>query len=157
VIFNASLHHCHDPVDALAKSRGLLKRDGRAVLLQEPILKPFRTKAWYFKRLKEDPRAMGHLGGNERVYYSWEYSRMLREAGFTNVRAVPSTLLRDLRANLVTIAKARTQHGYVYSEKKLVQHFAWNALMHRLLDRGRLANVLSRLSLIPLNFEASTT
>lgn len=153
-IFNASLHHCDDPAAALANCKGLLKKTGRVILLGEPVLKPFRTKAWYQRRLKEDPQSMGHYGGNEHIYYGWEYPRMLKAAGFTGVRVTPAAAMQNLRGTLVTIAKARTVHGYVYSERKLIQHFSFNALMHSLLKRPGLASVLKASSLIPVNFEA---
>lgn len=156
-IFNASLHHCDDPILALAGCKTLLKKTGRVILLEEPVLKPFRSKGWYLRRLREDPQSMGHYGGNEHVYYSWEYPRMLRAAGFANVRATPAALLKDLRQSLIAIAKARTQHGYVYSESKLIQHFSWNALMNRLLKRKSLAFMLAKASLIPLNFEGAAS
>jgi hypothetical protein len=50
------------------------------------------------------------------------------------------------------MAGARTQHGYVYSESKLVQHFLWTALVSRAVRHEWMENALSRLSLIPMNF-----
>lgn len=85
--FNASFHHCDDPLLALRNCHKLLRPGGKIFLLNEPILQFYRSKAKFYRMLEENPDEIGHYGGNEHIYYHHEYLRMLREAGFRNIRS----------------------------------------------------------------------
>jgi SAM-dependent methyltransferase len=99
IVFNASLHHCDDPVLALRHCLQLLAPGGSVLLTNEPILQFFRTKRWFYRRLVTHPHAMGHYGGNEHTYRYPEYLKMLRLAGFSQVRSKLNIRNQDL--NLV--------------------------------------------------------
>jgi SAM-dependent methyltransferase len=91
-LFHSSLHHMDNPLEALKQSRRKLKPGGTLFLIAESILKFFRSKAWYARMLREHPERIGHYGGNEHVYRSYEYVDMIERAGFSDVRIVPSVL-----------------------------------------------------------------
>jgi SAM-dependent methyltransferase len=84
--FNASFHHCDDPMAALKNCHTLLRPGGQLFLLNEPVLQFYRSKAKFYRQLEENPEEMGHYGGNEHIYYHGEYMAMLRDAGFRNIR-----------------------------------------------------------------------
>ena len=154
VIFNSSLHHCDDPVRALKNCYRVLKPSGRVALLNEPLLKPFRSKSWYYRRLETHPMEMGHYGGNEHVYYAWEYKRMLRTAGFRDTKIERSHHITDLRKWVQQMVKAQVGGGFVYSEFKLLLHFAWHFALSRLSRISPLKRMLQTLSLLPVSFQA---
>ena len=83
-LFYSSLHHCDDPLKALKNTRKILGPKG-VIVINEPILKFYRTRQWFHKQLIENPVKMGHYGGNEHIYYFKEYYNMLKEAGFTRI------------------------------------------------------------------------
>lgn len=94
-VFNASLHHCDDPAQALAHCHALLAPGGKVFLLNEPLLPFFRSKAWFHRQVEDNTLVTGHYGGNEHTYYRHEYVAMLRAARFGEVRDALS--LRYLR------------------------------------------------------------
>ncbi len=90
IAFNASLHHCDDPELALKNAFQLLKPDGVIFLSSEIQIRPWVNKKRWYWLLEKFPEKMGHYGGNEHAYYSWEYVKMLKAAGFSKVKRVPS-------------------------------------------------------------------
>ncbi|MBS1970390.1 MAG: class I SAM-dependent methyltransferase [Bdellovibrionales bacterium] len=97
VIFNSSLHHCDNPDIALHQAYLMLKPNGKVFLSSEIQLKPWVNKSAWYRRLETHPEEMGHYGGNEHAYFNWEYSRMLKGAGFQKVDTFPSVqFLRPL-------------------------------------------------------------
>lgn len=90
VIFNASLHHCDDPQLALKNAYSLLGAGGKVFLSSEIQIRPWTSKKRWYWLLENAPEKMGHYGGNEHAYYSWEYTAMLKEAGFNRVLRQPS-------------------------------------------------------------------
>ncbi len=152
VVFNSSIHHCDDPVRALSHCRALLKPGGTLLLLNEPILKPFRSKKWYQHKLETDPQAMGHYGGNEHVYYAWEYQAMLKQAGLHHVRSYPATSVTDIRGTVFHMTTAKVLGKHVYSEKKLIQHTLWSFFLYTIARVSFLRKLFGRLSLLPLSF-----
>lgn len=83
-LFYSSLHHCDHPLQALKHTKASLGSNG-VIVINEPILKFYRSKEWYNKQLEENPIKMGHYGGNEHIYYFKEYYNMLKEAGFVRI------------------------------------------------------------------------
>lgn len=105
-MFNASLHHCEDPVRALSNCHEVLAPGGKIFLLNEPLLQRFRSKAWFARQLEKESLVTGDYGGNEHTYYRHEYLAMLRQAGFAHVRdcislryVSPGSYLKSLDAN----------------------------------------------------------
>ena len=97
-----TLHHCDDPMKSLRNAFHALKPAGKIFLCSELQLHPWVRKDSWYRRLETNPVEMGHYGGNEHAYYSWEYRKMLRHAGFVNIRMTPLALsldpLRHIRA-----------------------------------------------------------
>jgi 2-polyprenyl-3-methyl-5-hydroxy-6-metoxy-1,4-benzoquinol methylase len=112
VYFNSSLHHCDDPYAALQNSFALLDRGGIVIFI-EPTLKPWRSKSWFFQQLEENPIGMAHYGGNEHIYYNWEYERMLRHAGFTGITY--SSLFAEMDPRPMIVAKIQSKMTGVYT------------------------------------------
>jgi 2-polyprenyl-3-methyl-5-hydroxy-6-metoxy-1,4-benzoquinol methylase len=101
VIFHSSLHHADNPVAALEAAREKLRAGGQILLISESILKFFRSKAWFARMLIENPEKIGHYGGNEHVYRSYEYVSMLRQAGFKDIQILPSLMAYSPDASLL--------------------------------------------------------
>jgi SAM-dependent methyltransferase len=104
-MFNASLHHCDEPLRALANCFELLRPGGRLLLMNEPLLQGFRSKAWFSRSREEGKWITGDYGGNEHIYYYREYHSMLRQAGFDHIEDViayryrhPGSYLRYLKS-----------------------------------------------------------
>jgi SAM-dependent methyltransferase len=93
VFFNSSLHHCDDPVLALRKALAVLRPGGFLFLSSENIIRPWVSKKRWYRRLETHAVQMGHYGGNEHTYFTWEYERMLRQAGFSKIKRIPSNLI----------------------------------------------------------------
>lgn len=90
VVFNSSLHHCNDVSLTLRNANKKLRRGGMIFLVNEPVLKFYRTKAWFYRTLKENPEKLGHYGGNEHIYRYGEYVNFLTSAGFSDVQSALS-------------------------------------------------------------------
>jgi SAM-dependent methyltransferase len=112
VYFNSSLHHCDDPYAALQNAYELLDRGGIVIFI-EPTLKPWRSKSWFFRQLENNPIGMAHYGGNEHIYYNWEYERMLRRAGFTDISY--SSLFAEMDPRPMIVAKIQSKMAGVYT------------------------------------------
>lgn len=151
-VFNASFHHCDDPVGALSHCQRLLAPQGTILLLNEPVLKIFNSKARFYRRLEESPKEMGHYGGNEHIYYYHEYVQMLRRAGFTvtegklaSVYRQPDEYLHQLRSSGV-------------KGSKILARRAWYRLINGIACTGSagqsVLGVLQRLSLLATDFRA---
>jgi SAM-dependent methyltransferase len=94
-IFNASLHHCDDPVTALTHCHRVLLPGGFLFILNEPQLQFFRSKIWFRRQLEQGTFVAGDYGGNEHIYYYHEYQHMLRQAGFVRIQNTISNRYRD--------------------------------------------------------------
>ncbi len=151
-VFHASLHHCDDPVRALANCYDVLKDGGRAFLLNEPILQFYKSKKAFYRLLEEKPEELGHYGGNEHIYYFSEYLAMLREAGFESAKGHPSnryvnpeSYLRLLKKQNVPAKKIATRKVYY----KLVQ----GLIRSGIVGKPALA-LLQRMSMLQAYFVA---
>jgi 2-polyprenyl-3-methyl-5-hydroxy-6-metoxy-1,4-benzoquinol methylase len=89
VVFYSSLHHCDDMDKTLSGARQILAPGGK-IFLFEPVLKFYRSKAWFFRQMEEHPEKVGHYGGNEHIYRTNEYINYLKKAGFINITMIPS-------------------------------------------------------------------
>lgn len=90
IVFNSSVHHCDDMDNALVLARRKLRPGGAVCLVNEPVLKFYRTKEWFYKTLKENPEKVGHYGGNEHIYRHSEYVESMRKSGLKDVTSLPS-------------------------------------------------------------------
>ena len=130
VYFNSSLHHCDDPYAALRSAYSLLEKGG-VVILIEPTLKPWRTKSWFFKQLETNPIGMGHYGGNEHIYYNWEYDRMLRQAGFREITYSSIFAEMDLRSYIVMKVQRKTADKFTHGLFGISARVAYYAVMEK--------------------------
>lgn len=153
--FNGALHHCDDPVRALKSCRTLIRPTGKVLLLNEPILKFFRSKKWYYHQLEVNPQAMGHYGGNEHIYYAWEYPNMIKKAGFKKIQMVPSRSITDFRGTVAHMATVNQCGRHIYTEEKLFLHTVWTYLQWKISKFPWASSFFSRLSLGPSTIEAA--
>ena len=157
-MFNASLHHCDDPLRALENCYTRLRSGGTILLLNEPILKSYRSKAWFHRMLREQPLAMGHYGGNEHTYYYREYREMLRAAGFANIADRIHVRNERPRQTLQEMLARQIDGRDVYTDTAVLVRFIWFLTVARLARvpvlRTMLLLVMKRLSLITVTFTA---
>lgn len=154
-IFSATLHHCDDPEIALRNVHRLLAQGGLLLVVNEPALKPHRSKAQFYRQLEVAPLSMGHYGGNEHIYRQGEYVRMLQHAGFT-VREDLHVRYLAPRSAVMDMLERSIDGVHVYSDGAVLARFAAFLLLRRMLRLpilGRvLARLLGRLSLLTLSF-----
>lgn len=157
-IFNSSLHHCDQPLQALANCRGKLVTGGRVLAINEPILKPYVTKARAYRRFEEAPEETGNYGGNEHVYYFHEYIDLMKRAGFGRVCYHVHVRHRHPRDTVLFDVQKHDEGVRTASDTKLLAKFALMVGLERLQDidvAGPVAmRLLARMSLIPASFEA---
>ena len=146
-VFNSSLHHCEDPVRALANCRGLLRPGGRVLVVNEPLLRFYRSHAWFQRQLELDPVAMGHYGGNEHSYHHGEYLAMLRQAGFQDVRAVLAVRNAQPRLALRDLIWREVDGKPVYGDEALLARLVWLVGMKHALQTGPLGRAAARLAM----------
>lgn len=147
-IFNASLHHCDDPETALKKCHSFLRPGGRVFLINEQVLKFYRTKKWWRSMLEKKPDKVGHYGGNEHMYRYGEYISMLGSAGFSITEKVP-VYYTDPRAILSSFFLARLGNGkYVHSIQQVLIRYIWYSLTARMIRNALFFRACKKLSLI---------
>lgn len=119
VIFNASLHHCDDPVVALRNAYRHLRKGGTLLLMNEPRLPFYKSHASWRRVMDSDPESLGDYGGNEHIYHNNEYLRMLKQAGFSKISMDAdaryrsrSALARYLKADRHTPGLRQTIKSY---------------------------------------------
>jgi SAM-dependent methyltransferase len=152
-IFNASLHHCDDPVQALLNCNRLLVPGGQVLLLNEPLLKIFVAKSSYYRRLEEKPEEMGHYGGNEHIYYHHEYIHMLRRTGFSKVRGDLASFYFAPRHQLALLKHQRVPPWRILARRI---YYSLLRAIHFSGPAGRPAlNLMRRLSVLATNFQAT--
>ncbi len=152
-LFNSSLHHCDEPVQALQICKSKLKNKGTVFAINEPILKFYHSKKWFYKQLIEDPVSVGHYGGNEHIYYYHEYLSLFRLAGFSSV--LSSLHIRNRSPRLVLFEDLQRKIGdhYIHSDVKLLIKFTILLLLKNFWS-GPLLALGKKLSLFPFSFEA---
>jgi 2-polyprenyl-3-methyl-5-hydroxy-6-metoxy-1,4-benzoquinol methylase len=131
VYFNSSLHHCDDPQAALLNAQSLLTHGGVLILI-EPTLKPWRTKSWFFRKLATDPIGMGHYGGNEHIYYNWEYDRLLRHAGFSRITYSSIFAEMNLRSYVVMKVQRKTDDNFTHGLFGISARVAYYAMVEKI-------------------------
>lgn len=146
-VFNSSLHHCEDPVRALANCRGLLRPGGRVLVVNEPLLRFYRSHAWFQRQLEINPVAMGHYGGNEHSYHHGEYTAMLRQAGFQDVRAGLAVRNSKPRMALRDLLWREVEGKPVYGDEALLARLLWLVAMKHALQTGPLGRTAARLAM----------
>lgn len=150
-LFNASFHHCDHPSKALAHCYAKLKKGGKIILLNEPILKSFHSKKWFEKRLEQFPEQMGHYGGNEHIYYYSEYIDFLSQARFSQIQtSCAARLYHPKRVLMEAIHLNVSDHHILlkYICLLLLKHMVNNSLLSKVV-----IPLFKKLSLLPVAFE----
>ncbi|MBW4519235.1 MAG: class I SAM-dependent methyltransferase [Scytolyngbya sp. HA4215-MV1] len=159
VIFNSSLHHCDDPIAALKHCYQRLSKGSKLLLMNEPILQFYRSKAWFYERLKTHPEEMGHYGGNEHNYRYYEYLEMLRSAGFSEIVIKPHACIRYYEKRLQQAASQTNWEQTAMKRFQFTLKRMYYSMLSQLQDDGFLEkNILHWLqqwSLIPVTFIAT--
>jgi ubiquinone/menaquinone biosynthesis C-methylase UbiE len=154
-LFFSSLHHCDHPLQALKNTKKILGPKG-VIVINEPILKSYRSKKWFNKQLIENPVKMGHYGGNEHIYYFKEYYNMLKEAGFSRIEFHWANRKIDPRKTLVLDLSRNTNGSHQHSVLRcfikylihvLVKNLCKNPFLNRLFVRP-----LLKMSLLQASF-----
>jgi SAM-dependent methyltransferase len=151
-IFNASFHHCEDPVTATVNCYRALKENGRIYLINEQVLRFYKSKSVYYENLKNNPGKVQHYGGNEHVYRNHEYRDFLKKAKFRPIRQnVPSYYFHP-KTMLMFSLNYRGIDGYEYSYSNIVLRAVWYYLLNVLLKNRVAAFIARELSLIGNTF-----
>jgi 2-polyprenyl-3-methyl-5-hydroxy-6-metoxy-1,4-benzoquinol methylase len=147
-IFNASLHHCDDPGLAVARCHELLKEQGRIFLINEQILKFYRSKKWFARMLVENPAKVDHYGGNEHVYRYYEYVNMLKKNHFHRIMEKIPVFYADIRQVFLNSATRRLYNKFKYNEFELLARFVWYLALSKIVRTRILLSIAKRLSLV---------
>ena len=102
------------------------------LILIEPTLKPWRTKSWFFRKLATDPIGMGHYGGNEHIYYNWEYDRLLRHAGFSRITYSSIFAEMNLRSYVVMKVQRKTDDNFTHGLFGISARVAYYAMVEKI-------------------------
>ncbi len=154
-IFNSSLHHCDDPVAALQRCREKLSHKGKVFAINEPLLKFYRSKKWFYRKLENDPVSLGHYGGNEHIYYFKEYLKLFLDAGFSDV--VGHHHIRNLfpRETIRFDLDRKIGENYIYSDLRILVKYLVLTVLKPFFqkEKGMVSSLLKRFSLVPITFE----
>ncbi len=151
-LFNASLHHCDDPAQALANCHALLRPGGKVALLNEPLLQFFRSKAWFNRQLDTGQLLVGDYGGNEHIYYYHEYRALLARAGFSDISDFVAFRYRH-PASYFRVLHSEKARSISFLVRRLY-YSAIAGLLHLGLVGRPAVGLLKRLSLLQTNFVA---
>jgi len=154
VIFHASLHHCDDPYLAVGEAFKVLKQNGRILLLSETHMRPWVRKKWWYRQLKINPEKMGHYGGNEHAYYTWEYAQMLKKAGFKGVKKYPVRMYVDPLVRIEIGIKQRKDGTRNWSESKFFLRSIYYLSISKFIKIPGIFWLLATCSIIPAEFLA---
>ena len=151
-IFNASFHHCEDPAAAAEKCFRALKDNGRIYLMNEQVLRFYKSKSAYYANLKNNPGKVQHYGGNEHVYRNGEYRSFLKKAGFRPVRQLVPCYYFHPKSLLAFSMNYRGPDGYEYSYPNILLRAVWYYLLNALLKCRTVAFIARELSLVGTTF-----
>jgi SAM-dependent methyltransferase len=153
VIFNSSLHHCDDPIRAIAESFKCLRPDGQILLVGENMLKPWMSQERYLRLLEKDPLGMGHYGGNEHAYHNSAYVRMLRTSFPVVELEIPRMDSALDEIEMVLGRRLRGQRIYG-SNMSVMARFIFYIWKERVRKRPWLYKMFAKLSLVNVHFRA---
>jgi SAM-dependent methyltransferase len=156
-IFNSSLHHCDEPVKALKNGHSVLKENGSVLVLNELLLKFYKSRKSFHDALLNDPIRMGHYGGNEHAYSYSEYKKLLKKAGFSDIREYIDFRNCHPRPALAELMSKKIKNEHVHSENDLLIRFIYLMVIDKIC-RSRTGKmlflpILKKLSLIQISFE----
>ncbi|MBY0529287.1 MAG: class I SAM-dependent methyltransferase [Rhabdochlamydiaceae bacterium] len=157
-IFTASLHHCDSPLHVLKLCHAKLKKGGKVLLINEPLLKFYRSKKWYQHMLEFHPEKVGHYGGNEHIYFYREYLKLLEDSGYSSPKDFLHLRLYHPRVVIRDDLTRQVNGQYCISDLKSCIKFIILLTIKNLIKYKFLSSLfvgpMKRLSLIPVSFEA---
>lgn len=161
-VFNASFHHCDDPRLALERCHALLPPGGSIYLINEQVLKFYKSKKWYERMRRSSPEKVCDYGGNEHNYRLHEYRNLLRASHFViEQEKVPTYYLFPKKMIATSIYLNDTfkkeSNKELYSDFNLFLRFIFYIALKRLVTITPCLAVLKRLSLIGVTFVARKT
>jgi SAM-dependent methyltransferase len=148
IIFNASLHHCDEPIKALAACKTKTKA---IYLVNESFLRPWKTKKWYQWMLDNKPEEIGHYGGNEHVYYNWEYIKMLKLGGY-KVDLLPPNFEKPLKRLKFYVDRQLNAGVETNSLARLFIRYFYYILEDKMRKNKVIFNIMARLSVFQCHF-----
>lgn len=154
VFFNASLHHCDDPSAALHHSFQVLRPGGYICLVAELYIRPWVSKGCWYRRLETNPIEMGHYGGNEHAYYSWEYITLLLKSGFGDLSLLPMALNFFALDRVSDILSKRMNGQRVFSATGVFLRLAFYIVMERIKQIDPLFRLFAKSSIEASNYLA---
>jgi len=155
VCFNASLHHCDDPLLALRNCYQKLRPGGRIYLLNETILKPYRSEKGYQLLLQKYPEKMGHYGGNEHAYHVGKYKSLVKQVGFKNLAVTSATIETDTLLSIEHKVSRKFPDGTrVWSPMKAFVAINWFFIRTLLLKLPIFSKLILHSSMVQVQFEA---
>lgn len=158
-LFNASFHHCDEPLKALENCHTVLRPGGSLYLVNEQVLKFYRSKKWYEKVRETSPEKVCDYGGNEHMYRIHEYRSMIRKTGFRVTKEkVPEYYYhpKNMIATCIQINDDFTKGTgkEIYSDLNIFIRFIFYMTLKRLVTIPLTCFFLKKLSLIGITFIA---
>jgi 2-polyprenyl-3-methyl-5-hydroxy-6-metoxy-1,4-benzoquinol methylase len=153
-MFNSSFHHCFDPMKVLNCLRNKIKKTGCVIAINEPILKFYRSKKHFYNLLEENPVKSRNYGGNEHIYYSHEYIKMLQAAGFRSVNSMINTQYRNPRKILLEDLNKKIDGQYILSNTNILIKFIALLFIEKIHYKP-VIQLIKKLSLLNFSFKAS--
>jgi SAM-dependent methyltransferase len=156
-LFNASFHHCDRPLLALENCRAVLSPGGYVYLVNEQVLKFYRSKKWYETIRQTSPEKVCDYGGNEHTYRIHEYRSMIRKSGFRiEQEKIPVYYLHPkmMIATSILINDIFTKDNgkELYSDLNIFIRFIFYMALKRLVTFPVTRALLKLLSLIGVTF-----
>ncbi|MDB4926295.1 bifunctional 2-polyprenyl-6-hydroxyphenol methylase/3-demethylubiquinol 3-O-methyltransferase UbiG [Mucilaginibacter sp.] len=151
IFFNASFHHVDEPLQCLANAYTLLKDGGYIMLASESFLRFYNSKKHWQYLLENYPDRIGHYGGNEHVYYNWEYCDFLKKSNFKNVRCEPTAFMYSPVEHIENILNV----GVVRGQFAILSRFLFYMTTAFLFRNRTVFNFFSKISLVGCNFVAN--
>ena len=158
-IFNASFHHCDEPLNALRNCHASLIPGGSLYLVNEQVLKFYRSKKWYENIRETSPEKVCDYGGNEHMYRISEYRSMIRKTGFNIDKEKVPVYYLNPKSMISTIIKINEDYSIengreIYSDFNIFIRFIFYITLKRLVTFPVTSTLLKALSLISVTFIA---
>jgi SAM-dependent methyltransferase len=154
IFFNASLHHCDDPIRALSQCYESLNVGGVLFLVNENFIRPWMTKARFYHLMDTSPEAMGNYGGNEHTYYNWEYIQMLRKSKFNKIQTIKPTRISALDKIEFILARRMGEQRVHSTGIAILTRLVFYIIEEKIREISWLNSLLQRSSIFACHFMA---
>jgi len=99
--------------------------------------------------LDNHPEKIGHYGGNEHAYYSWEYIGALKNSGFKKIQTYPINEKLNPKEKLEKLLNSRKMNKALYSNFELITRFLYYMAVLYINKIQFLHKLMVKTSLIP--------